>query len=252
MYYAIGDIHGRADLLKSLYRKIIKDVKEQNDPFGNLIVFLGDYIDRGPASIAVMDFIMHLENNKELDIEHAFICGNHEMLMCQALHPTANSYERKMWIENGGYAVCEELNLTYFEIRDGGILQPWYDWIESHTKILINTPDYIFTLGGTQTHLSVNEQYPDACLCHRPSPVYYKDYPYMCIHGHTMMPKWGAPFKAFQDENRVCVDTGTPWSGVLTAVALPHVRNDEEIRFIAAKGPRYSNRKSKLRENTHK
>ena len=183
---------------------------------------------------------MHLEKDKETNIENEFICGNHEMIMCQALHPTANTYERQMWLENGGAAVCRELNMTYEAVRETGILQPWYNWVETHTKVWIHTTDYVFTHGGTQIDIPIKDQNPDACMWHRPAPGYYEDCRYMCIHGHSSElgdgKNWGKPFN---DENRFCVDTGSPWSGVLTAVVLHHVRDDEKIRYLVAKGPKY-------------
>src|SRR5437868_3169001 len=71
--YAIGDIHGCMNLLKSAYARIVDD---QPDPPGKkLVVFLGDYVDRGVSSRAVLDF---LSKPSPDNVQHVSICGNHD------------------------------------------------------------------------------------------------------------------------------------------------------------------------------
>ena len=71
--YAIGDIHGRADLLDEMLKRIDEDLAKNPIP-DSIEVFLGDYIDRGPASRQVLDLlIMRSRTNRCV-----FLKGNHE------------------------------------------------------------------------------------------------------------------------------------------------------------------------------
>ena len=74
--YAVGDIHGRADLLDRMLKQIDADLAK-NTPHHAIQVFLGDYIDRGPASREVLDRLIERESTHEI----VFLKGNHESLL---------------------------------------------------------------------------------------------------------------------------------------------------------------------------
>ena len=82
--YAIGDIHGRADLLESLLLQIDEDcgLYPSRRP---IVVFIGDYIDRGPASREVLDLLLGYERTKET----IFLRGNHETFVHRFLSKPA-------------------------------------------------------------------------------------------------------------------------------------------------------------------
>ena len=82
--YAIGDIHGRADLLESLLLQIDEDCRlyPSRRP---IVVFIGDYIDRGPASREVLDLLLGYERTKET----IFLRGNHETFVHRFLSKPA-------------------------------------------------------------------------------------------------------------------------------------------------------------------
>lgn len=88
--YAIGDIHGCFRAMKDLIENKIQLSK--NDK----LIFLGDYIDRGPDSKKVLDYIMDLQNN-HYDI--VTLCGNHESMLIDAWY---NENLVSKWIQNGG------------------------------------------------------------------------------------------------------------------------------------------------------
>ena len=83
--YAIGDVHGRADLLGQLFGLIDADLARR--PAERILhVMLGDYVDRGPASRAVIDAILARADRREL----VALKGNHDALLLQALdEPTS-------------------------------------------------------------------------------------------------------------------------------------------------------------------
>src|SRR3989338_9678810 len=93
--YAIGDIHGRIDLLEDLRRRIA-DAAEQDSPGRNILIYLGDYVDRGPHSCAVVESLITapLEG-----FETVHLKGNHEDLLLCFYDNGANG---DVWLLNGG------------------------------------------------------------------------------------------------------------------------------------------------------
>lgn len=95
--FAIGDIHGRADLLENLLQTLEREVAEAPRAGGApLVVFLGDYVDRGAASAGVIDLLLQ---QRLTDCERRFLLGNHEQAMLAFMEaPTAN----RAWLAFGG------------------------------------------------------------------------------------------------------------------------------------------------------
>ncbi len=94
MHYFIGDIHGYLDRLKAVFLELDPRLRE-----GDTLVFLGDYIDRGPRSYEVIDFMVHLSKRK--DISCVFLKGNHEVMMFDYLR---GNDRRRIYKLNGGEA----------------------------------------------------------------------------------------------------------------------------------------------------
>ena len=95
--YAIGDIHGRADLLAALLGQIEADDKAR-PPAATRLVFLGDYIDRGPDSYGVIELLL---KGLPAGMGADFLMGNHERMMLDAL---AEEWRMPLWLSNGGGA----------------------------------------------------------------------------------------------------------------------------------------------------
>lgn len=95
--FAIGDIHGRLDLLRLAANSIDNYLRDRDGE--GIAVFLGDYVDRGPDSRGVIELLMHAQENG------AVVClkGNHEQMMLQAL----DDGEPERWIASGGAATLE-------------------------------------------------------------------------------------------------------------------------------------------------
>lgn len=101
---AIGDVHGRADLLEGMLAHL-----DHHLPSGAEIVLLGDLIDRGPESLRALDIAIAGVAGREVKA----ICGNHESMLLAALdveHPTSLG-AMIMWARNGGGTVLEELGI---------------------------------------------------------------------------------------------------------------------------------------------
>ena len=101
-YWYIGDIHGEIDLLENLLTAILKYQPHQ-------LVFLGDYIDRGPHAREVIDRIM------ELEVPVACLMGNHEQMMLNALEDAVfGNNPMELWYRNGGEATLQSFGFPGF------------------------------------------------------------------------------------------------------------------------------------------
>ena len=122
-YWFIGDIHGEIDLLDSLLRAILKHDPDQ-------LIFLGDYIDRGPHSRQVVDRIM------ELDVPAACLMGNHELMMLSAYEDSPGVYNpMELWYRNGGEATLQSFGFPGFFSFQSQMEDAYMDFFR---KLLMN------------------------------------------------------------------------------------------------------------------
>jgi len=212
MMYAIGDIHGCLKALKALLGKL--PLRK-----GDEIVFLGDYIDRGPESRGVVEFLL-----RERTPQWHFLRGNHEQLILDWLEtddPAASSN----WLINGGTETLK----TYADPRDmdelrgkqetdllkSAIPAPHVEFFRS-TAFFRDTPFAYFCHAGVNLDKPLFRQSPDDLLWIRrkfaddPRPT-----PKLVVHGHT-------PVKEVDlSRDRINLDTGCVYGGHLTALSLP-------------------------------
>lgn len=112
-YWIIGDIHGEISLLDRLLEQVRKYEPER-------VVFVGDYIDRGPASREVIDRLMNL------DMEAYCLMGNHELMMLDAISGNGFSMSpMELWYYNGAESTLRSFGLHSFYELEGG-LEPRY------------------------------------------------------------------------------------------------------------------------------
>ena len=96
--YAIGDVHGRLDLLDQLLAAIRQDVAQQRMAERPVLIFLGDYVDRGPESRGVLQRIVDINGSEEF--ETVALMGNHERTALDAL--AGDSAAATDWLLGGG------------------------------------------------------------------------------------------------------------------------------------------------------
>jgi len=202
-YWFIGDIHGEIGLLDSLLDAIVK-----NDP--TEIVFIGDYIDRGPCSREVVDRIMELK--------HPVIplMGNHELMMLNAYEDAAFGYNpMELWYRNGGEATLQSFGFSGFfsfqsqmedryiqffrELSMNHVIDPGTAWriLATHAGISPSIPlaDQLLLKDYQDFHQYMQDrqlEQADSFLWARESffnspASLWKDY--MVVHGHTPSPK---------------------------------------------------------------
>lgn len=214
--YAIGDIHGRADLLANLLGQIEADDKART-PAATRLVFLGDYIDRGPDSHGVIELLLEgLPAGMNAD----FLMGNHERMLLDAL---AEDWQMPVWLSNGGGTAVQ--SFTRAARERGGFVGPWSDVSSilppthhaflGQLKLLAEYGDYAFVHAGIRPGIDLHTQDPhDLVWMREPFLSYGGSFGKVIVHGHTPM---DAPeFK----HNRIGIDTGAVFTGHLTALVL--------------------------------
>jgi serine/threonine protein phosphatase 1 len=215
--YAIGDIHGCNRQLQVLLDKIRLDAAQFSGR--KLIVTLGDHIDRGPQSAAVMDWLSAPFRG---DIERVCLAGNHETMMLEFLaDPDLDS----IWLRNGGQETLMSygIDLPAFERARQRDRRALLDFVipSDHVELLRNLPVMatstraVFVHAGIRPGVPLNQQGDDDLLWIRQPflDAAFAEGP-LLVHGHTPAE---APSVAGR---RICVDTGAYATGTLTALRL--------------------------------
>ncbi|NGZ06136.1 MAG: serine/threonine protein phosphatase [Magnetococcales bacterium] len=219
--YVIGDIHGRADLLRQLHDLIRADWSELPTEWRKVVVYLGDYIDRGEESKQVIDLLL---DDPLPDCERIFLKGNHEAELQDFLvNPTGGH----LWTQFGGMATAlsyqvhvppmisaEERMRT---LRDQLLeaMPTSHQAFFSSLRFRYELGDYYFVHAGVRPGIPFNRQRPPDLLWIR-EPFLLHDTPMekMVVHGHTVME---SPVQA---PHRIGIDTGAWYSGRLTCLIL--------------------------------
>ncbi|MEM9421526.1 MAG: metallophosphoesterase family protein [Pseudomonadota bacterium] len=213
---AIGDVHGRLDLLQSLIEKLDKKLKNASVQY----IFLGDYIDRGPNSAGVIDFLLRFQSDHPDTI---FLKGNHEEAMLDFL---AVGEEADGWLYWGGeqtlesYGIDPQLSSADLAITQellADVLPPEHFSFLMDLKLLHEDDGYLFVHAGLDPLTKVDEQKAKDLLWIRDAFTEGGEgkFPdHVIVHGHT-------PVKRPENKGwRINIDTGAVWSSKLTAVLL--------------------------------
>ncbi|MBV8594606.1 MAG: serine/threonine protein phosphatase [Caulobacteraceae bacterium] len=205
--YAIGDIHGCADLL----HKAVRLIDDHAGGGAKRVVCLGDYIDRGPRSRDVIEILMRFER----DEGWTCLMGNHEDLMVRAL-TDGDDRDLALWLDNGGDATLASYGLTPATAK----ADPPHEhlqWMASR-PLSFREGHRLFVHAGAAAILPPEKQPRETLLwvreafLRRPAGAG----PHV-VHGHT--PMWAGKPRAEAPEllpHRTNLDTGAYATGVLT------------------------------------
>ncbi len=212
--YAIGDVHGRLDLLCALAMAI-----EQNDTQApaalSRVILLGDLIDRGPDSKGVIDFVRTWQQQRPLDV----LMGNHEERFLTELAGAEPPHAR--WYAMGGRELLAECGAEpatgWQAIVRRRFGADTIDWLASRSRFHRHGP-LVFVHAGIDPSRPLDDQDPHGLLWvretwwHHPGP--YPD-DVAVIHGHVPVPAvdLGHP-------RRLALDTRAHATGVLTALVI--------------------------------
>lgn len=229
--YAVGDIHGRADLLAGLLAQIEADIRANSaQGMAPTLVFLGDYIDRGLESRRCIDILLALAAGP-LDVH--FLKGKHDDALLQFLDHAEGGAR---WLRKGGaetlfsYGVRAPANRS--SPRDlaraadalrAAMPASHLDFFR-RLKLHVRFGDYLFVHAGLKPGVALEQQKEKDLLSIRgPFLRSREPWPFVVVHGHTPVDRF------YRDARRIGVDTGAYATGRLSAVCL----EGEAVRLLS-------------------
>ena len=228
--YAIGDIHGRIDLLETLHTAILKDAATAPER-AKTVIYLGDYIDRGHGCHEVLD-LLSADPFPFPGFRTVFLKGNHEDLMLGFL---AGKRSASVWLPNGGDTTLRGYGIDAAGSRWSRLLggptearlAEWRETLEQNlpdhhrafltdkVKLSHVVGGYVFVHAGIRPGLPLDMQDPEDLLWIRDDFLFStRDYGFVVVHGHTIVPEVEI------QPNRIAVDTGAWRSDRLSCLIL--------------------------------
>ena len=233
--FAIGDIHGCLKQLVTLQDKIFNYPKYNKDE--DLLLYLGDYIDRGLSSKDVINHILQLQTE---GIKSIFLMGNHEQFMIDFLFNKINNLNN--WIINGADQTFKSYDIEVAEfIKDGfeddkidklrniflSKLTKEHVYFFNNLKLTYIMGDYLFVHAGINPEKSLSEQNKMDFLWSRSDKFFDKNFEFekIIVHGHS-------PEKeVINFPYRINVDTGSFFSGKLSCVCINDKNKKREFIY---------------------
>jgi serine/threonine protein phosphatase 1 len=229
--YAVGDIHGRRDLLDQLMELIREDADKLPEGIKPQIIFLGDYIDRGLKSRDVIDFFTSGAADR---FDPVYLMGNHEEALLRFLQEASFGNQ---WARYGGAETLYSYGLAPPNQRASlnsheemsAARDAWARvWGEFRNRLPAEhlaffqslkpyhvAGDYLFVHAGLRPGVELEEQSIRDMLWIREEFLDDRaNFPQMVVHGHTPMDS------VHQDARRIGLDTGAFLTGRLTAARL--------------------------------
>ncbi|UCB45179.1 MAG: serine/threonine protein phosphatase [Spirochaetota bacterium] len=216
---AIGDLHGYCAPMKRLLEKI--DLSKED-----LLIFMGDYVDRGPESSKVIDTLLELCSKWQ---NLLFLKGNHEDMMLGSLGHPASVNDLNTWMYNGGGWTLKSYGMgpdNMRELGNGWRSEKQRRVINSHIpeshidflldlKLYIETENYFFCHGGIDPDVSIEQGRHNAFdLLWMRDHIYAENYAWekTVVCGHTPL------HDVLIRDRLICIDTGLYYYGKLSAI----------------------------------
>ncbi|PHR56060.1 MAG: serine/threonine protein phosphatase [Robiginitomaculum sp.] len=233
--YAIGDVHGRDDLLKELIEKIGEDIRDTGMDRKVIFVFLGDYVDRGMGSKSVIDLLLKWEEQAKKaksKVKFHLLRGNHEEALLQFLDDPLFG---EKWVTYGGAETLMSYGVQPPRLRTDeaawikaskqlglAMSQDHLHFLQGLEPCLV-LGDYIFVHAGLKPGKKLEMQQEQDMLWIRNEFIEdHRKFEKMVVHGHT------PEREPFYDHRRIGLDTGAYITGVLTAARLV----DDQVSFL--------------------
>ncbi len=236
--YVVGDVHGRLDLLDELLALIEADLAAR--PVGKAhLIFVGDLIDRGPASAQVVE---RLRSYRQPGLETLFLLGNHEEVLLRILDGETGLIAK--WRRFGGKECMASYGAdpaAFGRTDDMQALALVRELVPAaHVEFLrgfadtCRFGDYLIVHAGIRPGVEFERQsQTDLRWIREPFLGHRGDHGFVVVHGHTIVPK------VEERTNRIAIDTGAYRSGRLTALVI----DGPERRYLAtgaARAPEHS------------
>jgi serine/threonine protein phosphatase 1 len=216
--YAVGDVHGRADLLERAFARIDADLVTRST-IRPIQVFLGDYIDRGPMSRDVLEHLIARGHSHET----VFLKGNHETYLVEFLRNPAILEDWQQW---GGLETLMSYGLKpslHPDAKEQTELAAALEQAlpKAHQEFLANLPlcstwgNYFFVHAGVRPHVPLEQQLEKDLLWIRDDFLLHEgDFGKIVVHGHTPVQEPDIR------PNRINIDTGAYATGKLTCLVI--------------------------------
>jgi serine/threonine protein phosphatase 1 len=218
--YVMGDVHGCLNELLEAENRIRADIQESGQP--GMVILLGDYVDRGPASSAVLDHISRPDHD---GLKRIALCGNHDDAFLQFIRDPSQVLQ---WLDFGGRQTLLSYGIDgdYFLSRKNGGFAALQASLEEavpaeHIRLLTELPvsvrigDYVFVHAGLRPGVPLDEQTDEDLMWIRePFLSQGPELPCVVVHGHTPVtePEFG--------RSRIGMDTGAYFSGKLAVLKI--------------------------------
>jgi serine/threonine protein phosphatase 1 len=217
--YAVGDVHGRLDLLDEILSRIESD-NARRRAAETTIVFLGDLIDRGPQSAQVVERLMRY---RPQSLNTIFLMGNHEEVLLRIADGDAAIGQD--WLRFGGADCVRSYGIDPADLRSrnpADVPRILRERIPAeHLKFLSGFNDsasfekYLFVHAGIRPGITLSRQRSeDLRWIRSPFLEFEFEHEWIVVHGHTMTDTLDIR------PNRIGIDTGAWRTGVLTALGL--------------------------------
>ena len=213
-YVAIGDVHGCLQSLQALTKKLEKYSDRQ-------FIFLGDYIDRGPDSKGVVDFLLDYREQQDC----IFLRGNHEQMLLDAYY----NDNLDLWLMNGGRSTLESYGAKYNQLNIAESHIEFY----KNTRMYYDTPDFFFVHAGLSPAKTIEQSLKDDndiqdFLWERSHlNVFETPWEKTVVFGHTPRPH------PIRKNKMLGLDTGCVYEslgyGKLTAAVLPEMKFVQQV-----------------------
>lgn len=223
LVYAVGDVHGCYEQMKALLARITRDAAAEARGRRPILIFLGDYVDRGPQSNQVLEALVWLARRPEFEL-HA-LKGNHEQGLLQFIAQPAGA---GAWLRWGGAQTLEAYGVPAPQPDDPAealaaardeLLERMpasHLWRLQTLETLVCVGDYAFVHAGVRPGVALAAQAEDDLLWIR-QPFLDAPGPHekVVVHGHTWLDA-----RPQLHDHRIGLDTGAYATGVLTAIRL--------------------------------
>ena len=220
--FVVGDIHGCHNLLTQIHKKILN--KSNNTSGNKLLIYLGDYIDRGPK---IKETIQALLNFQPDNFQQIFLLGNHEQMMLDFINNVPDSLY--LWILNGGNETLNSYGIKGTEffnnetksnetIRKELVKNIPKNHLQFFNNLTLSYQwgEYFFVHAGIDPDVPLNKQDKNTLIWQRRSKFFRntKVLEKIIVHGHTPQPK------IENLSNRINLDTGAYYTGILSCLII--------------------------------
>jgi serine/threonine protein phosphatase 1 len=235
LVYAIGDIHGCYNALKALLKIVVEDATMRANGRNTILIFCGDYVDRGPDSAQVLDSLCWLRRHSPYDLY--FLKGNHEEVFSNYLRDPRQAQD---WLRYGGRETMMSYGVSppavdappahHFRAR-ADLLEamPVSHWrFLDSLELMVTVGDFAFVHAGVRSKQPLAKQTPEDLLWIRDGFLDF-DGPHekIIVHGHS----WSSREPDIH-AHRIGIDTGAYETGILTALRI----EDSGVGVLQARG----------------